>query len=67
MYPSKTGENYKTNPNFIECFKKALLEYPLVGDLSVFEKLGITKEKLVKGDILRKVLKKQTEDIIEGE
>lgn len=60
-------ENYKTNPNFIADFKKALLEYPFVGDIFAFERVGITKEELIKGDILRKVLKKQTEDIIEGE
>ena len=59
-------ENYKTNPNFLEEFKKALLSYPLVGDISVFEKLGITKETLVKGEVLKKVLKKQKEEIIEG-
>lgn len=60
-------ENYKTNPNFIEEFKKALLSYPLIGDITAFEKLGITKEELVKCDVLKKVLKKQKEEIVEGE
>lgn len=60
-------ENYKTNPDFIDEFKKALLSYPFAGDISAFEKLGITKEELVNGNILKKVLKRQMEDIIEGE
>lgn len=56
-------ENYKNNPNFVSEFKKSLLSYPFVTDISVFENVGVSKEILLKGDVLTKVLKKHIEDI----
>ena len=57
-------ENYKTNPNFFNEFNKSLLSYPLINDISAFCNLGITKEELLKGDTLRKVLKKHSKDFL---
>ena len=50
-------ESYKENPKtFLNDFKLALLEYKDNG-IVAFEHLGITKDKLVSGDVLRKVLR----------
>lgn len=55
-------ENYKENPNFLVELKKSILSYPLVGDLSVFNNVGINEEELIKGEIFKKVLKKHCND-----
>ena len=52
-------ENYKLDPNnFRKEFRNALLTYPYIKNLSAFESVGITYEKLMSGDTLRKLLKK---------
>lgn len=55
-------ENYKENPNFLSEFKKSLLSYPLTNDFLSFENLGITSEKLLKSDTLKKVLIRHSSD-----
>lgn len=42
-------ENYKINSNFVVDLKKALLKYPLIGDLSAFNDVGIIKDELING------------------
>lgn len=50
---------YKNDPNNFKInFAKSLCEYPLVKDLSVFEKIGINKEELLNGKTYNKTLKK---------
>jgi len=39
-------------------FKNSLLNYPIVKDISAFNNVGLSKDEICKGDILRKVLKK---------
>lgn len=55
-------ENYKENPNFFNDFRKVLAIYPYENDISVFERVGIKKEELLKGDVLKKVLKQHSFD-----
>jgi len=57
-------ENYKENPEFFKEFRKSLLNYPLVNDISVFNNVGINEDILLKGDVLKKVLKKHSEDFV---
>jgi len=38
-------------------FRNALINYPKCDGISAFEKVGVTEDKLVRGDILRRVLK----------
>jgi len=57
-------ENYKENPNFLTEFKKSLLSYPLVGDLSAFNNVGIYENELIKGETFKKVLKKHCSDFM---
>jgi len=55
-------ENYKDNNNFSQDLKKVLVDYPLVNDISVFNDLGINKDKLLKGEVFTKVLKKHSDE-----
>ena len=55
-------ENYKENPNFLVELKKSLLSYPLIGNLSVFNNIGINEEELIKGKKLEKILNKHFAD-----
>lgn len=55
-------ENYKENKNFLSEFRKILSSYQFNSDISVFDKVGINEEKLLKGDVFTKVLKKHCED-----
>lgn len=49
-------ENYKQDPNnFKKEFRNALINYKY-NDIDAFEKVGITEEKLIKGDILKRIL-----------
>ena len=51
-------ESYKEDPiNFKKELKTALLTYPYRDDLSSFETLGITEEKLINGKELKRILK----------
>lgn len=51
-------ENYRDDPNnFKREFRNALLNYPYNNEISVFERVGITEDNLISGDVLRKVLK----------
>jgi len=50
-------ENYKENPNlFKKEFQNAMSNYTNIG-VDAFERIGVTKEKLLEGKILKKVLK----------
>lgn len=54
-------ENYKKDPEYFKKeFNKALLEYSMTEDVSSFKRVGITYEELSKGDILKKVLTKNS-------
>lgn len=55
-------ENYKDNSNFLDEFKKSLLNYPYINDMSAFKNLGISEETLLKGDVFKKVLKKYVDE-----
>jgi len=56
-------ENYKENPNFNVEFRKSLLSYPIFNDLSVFNNVDEDKKELLQGNVLKKVLKKYSDDI----
>lgn len=54
-------KNYKKDPEYFKKgFNKALLEYSMTEDISSFKRVGITYEELAKGDILKKVLTKNS-------
>lgn len=51
-------DSYKKDPVvFKKEFRNSLLNYPYMNSLSAFENVGITEDILIKGDVLRKVLK----------
>lgn len=51
-------ENYKSDHyNFKKEFKNAIVNYPYIG-IEAFERVGVTKEKLLEGKILEKALKR---------
>lgn len=50
-------EKYRENPKyFVKEFKNALLNYPYTNSINSFEKVGVTEEMLIKGDVLKKIL-----------
>lgn len=51
-------ENYRQDKEYFKKeFKNSLLSYPIIKDLSAFNNVGITKEELLNGNVLKKVLK----------
>ena len=51
-------ENYKEDPKyFMKEFKNALLTYPYTNSIDSFEGVGVTSDILIKGDVLKRVLK----------
>lgn len=56
-------EKYKENPKeFLSNFRKVLLDYKN-NNFDSFEKIGITRESMISGDILRRVLKDTKKNI----
>lgn len=52
-------ENYKKDPKyFMKEFNKALLDYSLTEDMSSFARVGVSYNKIKKGDALKRVLTK---------
>ena len=51
-------ENYKEDPKyFMKEFKNALLNYPYTNSIDSFKGVGVTSDILIKGDVLKRVLK----------
>ena len=49
-------DSYKKDPNyFIKEFRNVLINYPAIG-MEAFERVGITKDKLIEGKILKKTI-----------
>jgi len=56
-------DKYKANPKeFMKNFRTALVNYPRTGSIDSFEVVGITKEELLSGKVLRKELKNFIKD-----